>query len=645
MGIDVLAGISTTPVNANANANANALVMYYWRQCRACHTLADSFVNLSNMGDVRVLAVDAYKHRETLLAGGAQIRAVPHVVAYSASGVAHVVNPRIARVPEALSLVARLQSISVAPTDVRPGMVVLYYYHECPHCQKFVPEYLRAQRGADFVAINTRQHPGVLTNLNPGAGSRTVPHVVYHGRNGKQVAFAGNRISGELEAFAESQRSRGPRDAANHISGGQGRGRATTGVEWDAVTVVDPDDIVPSTIVLYFSPTCPHCVTFAPEFEKFAAAALDNGDGVLKLAINTNVHRAALSELKDPPRGVPHVIFYGEGGEQTEYDGPRTAEGLEAFVYEQAQSQKLDGGGNNDNDEYASLEPLLRDPEDIAYPALVLYFRRGCPFCTSFAPQYGAVPGALDASVTAKVQVVAVDVEVYTGALSRLATPASGVPHVVYVSADNVETTFRDRERSTQELVSFLKEQQGKEGVEVETAAFLALAQQNQNRNQNLKQRVHFRGGGIGGDGDVTASGATDTEEHIYASRQELREIASDTLGEEHEDIFEPERASVCFIGLACSKHNPRRDRLYVMLMPKVDVLGPNKMPVFAVMYGPRHGKLKAVLHQDKNPATLLERKRNAGYHGVRETHPLTEHMRDMGYLTRVQVGKGSGVL
>jgi protein disulfide-isomerase A6 len=76
-------------------------------------------------------------------------------------------------------------------------------------------------------------------------------------------------------------------------------------------------------LVEFFAPWCGHCKNLAPEYEK-AAKALK---GIANIAaVDTTVEKVDVQV-----QGYPTLKFYVDGT-ATDYDGPRTADGIVDFI-------------------------------------------------------------------------------------------------------------------------------------------------------------------------------------------------------------------------------------------------------------------------------------------------------------------------
>ena len=76
-------------------------------------------------------------------------------------------------------------------------------------------------------------------------------------------------------------------------------------------------------LVEFYAPWCGHCKSLAPEYEKAAKA--------LKGIANIAAVDATKEQVDVQIQGYPTLKFYVEG-KVTDYDGPRTADGIVDFV-------------------------------------------------------------------------------------------------------------------------------------------------------------------------------------------------------------------------------------------------------------------------------------------------------------------------
>ncbi len=83
----------------------------------------------------------------------------------------------------------------------------------------------------------------------------------------------------------------------------------------------------PTTLTYYYMENCGHCKRFAPEWDTF----VQNYTGTVKLR-KVEMNEAGDDLEKYNISGFPTVIAVDENGDKKEYDGPRTAEGLNKFL-------------------------------------------------------------------------------------------------------------------------------------------------------------------------------------------------------------------------------------------------------------------------------------------------------------------------
>lgn len=76
-------------------------------------------------------------------------------------------------------------------------------------------------------------------------------------------------------------------------------------------------------LVEFYAPWCGHCKNLAPEYEKAAKA--------LKGIANIAAVDATKEQVDVQIQGYPTLKFYVEG-KVTDYDGPRTADGIVDFM-------------------------------------------------------------------------------------------------------------------------------------------------------------------------------------------------------------------------------------------------------------------------------------------------------------------------
>lgn len=76
------------------------------------------------------------------------------------------------------------------------------------------------------------------------------------------------------------------------------------------------------TITLYYSPSCPHCHSFMPIWNKFAA----------KCKIKSQKIDCSKNKCIDAVRGYPTVILQKANGDVITFNGQRTIDELESFV-------------------------------------------------------------------------------------------------------------------------------------------------------------------------------------------------------------------------------------------------------------------------------------------------------------------------
>ena len=326
-----------------------------------------------------------------------------------------------------------------------------------------------------------------------------------------------------------------------------------------------PESKYTNAVVLYHWNRCGYCVKFFPEWRK-ALKSLPKSTKVYEIEVDE--HRETLHDMGvDLGGGVPRVVAYNAEGDEMVYTGSRTAPEVASAL---------------------SAHLITVSPSHVTRPSTVLYFRHNCGYCVRFLPEYLRFAARGDVG-----SVLAVDTAKYPEALQALDQPATGVPHVVHHDASGKQTVFSG-DRTVSGLKSFLDSVQS-------------------------TRAVNFEGGSMPSTGDSQLAPALDR----------LQERAAVVLGAKFRRAFEPENASVCFIG-AQSGSGPHRDRIYILLCPNKTPRG--KPGAAACLYGSRDADLTVKIYVGKDIDALLRGKRKAGYHPVLETNPHVQSLRTFGY-------------
>lgn len=83
----------------------------------------------------------------------------------------------------------------------------------------------------------------------------------------------------------------------------------------------------PTTLSYYYMENCGHCKRFNPEWDTF----VQNYTGPVRLR-KVEMNEAGSDLEKYNINGFPTVIVVDENGDNKDYDGPRTSEGLTNFL-------------------------------------------------------------------------------------------------------------------------------------------------------------------------------------------------------------------------------------------------------------------------------------------------------------------------
>lgn len=81
-------------------------------------------------------------------------------------------------------------------------------------------------------------------------------------------------------------------------------------------------------LIMFYSETCPHCITTKPIFEKLGPMV--NGIKLEMIEVSGNESNKRLAR-KFNVQGVPYIVYTGDG-KTIEYTGERTMAGFQAFI-------------------------------------------------------------------------------------------------------------------------------------------------------------------------------------------------------------------------------------------------------------------------------------------------------------------------
>lgn len=532
----------------------------------------------------------------------------------------------------------QLKQLSVQPRTQWNNAAVMYYWDRCKNCKSVAKNFVDVD-GLPLAGVDVGLHRLDLQRM--GVPVRELPQVVMYGPTGyPYVVHRDHLRGGMLNVHAKLQ----------------------------AMTV--PPQPFQNTLVLYYNPSCPYCIKMLPEFVDIEGAK----------AVNTAAYDGVLQSLPRPSQTVPYVVYYDHSGEMFPYTGNRTKADMEQFM----QSYRLTGGRIDGVRDVA--------PSDIQPDTMAFYYMPTCGHCQRMEP----VVMGLQLPENVNTEVVKVDVTRHPDALSGLLEPVGGVPHVVYHGQNGIQIPYSG-DRSAQSLVEFIQHNQGVGDVHGPALmyyysptcphcrdfapAFLGLQGQTDVPlvTANVRQQpgvlsrlnqpattvphvVYFDKAGdqFPYSGERTTDGLLNFlgrfSRHVRFSGEELQGGAVTTLSSVLDglndkaqskygrDLFTPETAGIPFVGLARDLTDSKKDRVFIMLMPKHDHVVKN-FPVFATVWGTMKGKMQFKIMTGKNPRSVWERKKNGGYRRAPKGHFMTQSLLDMGYDVRVPESRKSRVL
>lgn len=197
-------------------------------------------------------------------------------------------------------------------------------------------------------------------------------------------------------------------------------------------------------LIKFYSPGCPHCVSFAPEFKKAAK--------ILKGIVNVGVVDTSVSPKlgsTHAPDGVPTVLLFNLDGQASKpFKGRRKAEDIVKFVqdsFDAVISKRMgidrSSSGSDDSDNLLSgavisLTDQSFDSEMAKKPGmlwLVEFFAPWCGHCKSLEPNWKIAAKRLKGIAI----LAAVDATVHSGVSSRFGVNGFPTIKAFFANAHN----------------------------------------------------------------------------------------------------------------------------------------------------------------------------------------------------------------
>lgn len=198
---------------------ANAVVLYHWNKCGHCVRFMPEWTRAKSQfltKGVNVGEFEVEQNAARLRQHGVNLNeGVPRVLMYDAQGHERLyTGERTASALLAGFFAPQLKTVD--PNHIPIPSVVLFYRDTCRFCTEFKPTYIQFansmmnnnnnnDKHIEVVGVDTVAHPTALSMLLPEAASKSVPHVVYFGTDGRQIPFGRNRTVEDLHAFVNEQ--------------------------------------------------------------------------------------------------------------------------------------------------------------------------------------------------------------------------------------------------------------------------------------------------------------------------------------------------------------------------------------------------------------------------------------------------------
>eukprot|EP00897_Mesotaenium_endlicherianum_P008617 jgi/Mesen1/7784/ME000408S06890 len=92
----------------------------------------------------------------------------------------------------------------------------------------------------------------------------------------------------------------------------------------------------------FYAPWCGHCKSLAPEYEKAAKALKDSGSDIVLAKVNADEEKNKALASKYGVQGFPTLKIFRKDAPPQDYNGPREADGIVAYVKKQAGPASLE---------------------------------------------------------------------------------------------------------------------------------------------------------------------------------------------------------------------------------------------------------------------------------------------------------------
>ena len=178
--------------------------------------------------------------------------------------------------------------------NINDNKLVLYFASWCGWSQKFLPVWEEFKQKHPEISTDTIE----CTNNNKCITIKGYPTIIYY-KNGSPLLYTGNRTVNDLFQFVQNQ---------NEIN------------QNNNIKVKNN-----KKIVLYHAEWCGHCKHFLPIWKQFVKQYPEITTEDIECSNDANKNKCANIE------GFPTVILFKDG-QQTQYNGERTIDGLYNFV-------------------------------------------------------------------------------------------------------------------------------------------------------------------------------------------------------------------------------------------------------------------------------------------------------------------------
>ncbi|KAL4003030.1 protein disulfide isomerase family protein [Acanthocheilonema viteae] len=199
-----------------------------------------------------------------------------------------------------------------------PTSLVKFYAPWCGHCKALAPEYAKAAKKLKIPLAKV--DATVETKLAETYNIQGFPTLKFWQSGKDPIDYDGGRESDEIVQWVLEKTDPTYKPPPSTVV------KLTKEQFTEFITIHQ------LTLVKFYAPWCGHCKKLAPEYEKAAKKLKDAG--IMLAEVDSTVEKSLSAEYD--VNGYP-TLYVFRNGKKFDYKGPRDAEGIAKYMFEQAE--------------------------------------------------------------------------------------------------------------------------------------------------------------------------------------------------------------------------------------------------------------------------------------------------------------------